>query len=109
MRAEVPTNLAIRAIIGEAGGEGFIGMKAVAEAIRNRGHLKGVYGLKAKHVDREPKWVWDMARKAWEASQTSNLVDGAQFWESTDFKTPYWAKSMTETAHIGKHKFWRED
>ena len=83
-------------------------MKAVAEGIRNRGHLKGVYGLKAKHVDREPKWVWKLAEKAWIESQTSNLVKGADHWENTeDFGVPYWASSMTETAKIGKHTFYR--
>lgn len=99
--------LAVRAIIGEASGEGFKGMQAVGEAIRNRGTLHGVYGAKAKHVDLEPEWVWKRAEKAWEASAKSDLVKGASFWESTEFKTPYWAKDMTVTAQIGKHKFYK--
>lgn len=107
-QAEVNPNQAILAIVGEAEDQGLIGMTAVGEAIRNRGHLKGVYGLKSPRLKKAPKWVFSMARKAWEKSSESNLVKGAQFWESTDFKTPYWAKGMTEVAHIGKHKFYRE-
>ena len=36
---------AIRAIVGEAANQGSQGMLAIACAIRNRGHLKGAYGL----------------------------------------------------------------
>ena len=63
---EVMKKDAIRAIIGEAGNQGRRGMLYIACAIRNRGTLQGVYGFKAKHVDREPKWVWDMAREEWD-------------------------------------------
>ena len=38
----IPTNDAVRAIIGEAGNQGYLGMLAVACGIRNRGTLKGV-------------------------------------------------------------------
>ena len=98
----------VRAIIGEAASEGYEGMLAVGEAIRNRGTLKGVYGVKAKFVDKEPEWVWQLAKKAWDASESSNIVGGATHWESTDFPVPYWAKDMETSAHIGKHKFYRE-
>lgn len=106
--SQVADSQAILAIVGEAENQGLTGMTAIGEAIRNRGTLSGVYGLKSPRVKKAPKWVFAMAREAWEASETSNLVKGAQFWESTDFKTPYWAKGMIETAHIGKHKFYRE-
>ena len=96
---------AVRAIMGEARGESLTGKIAIAEAIRNRGHLKGVYGLKANF--QEPERVWNEARKAWKESINSNLVKGADHWESTDFKKPFWAKRMIETATIGKHKFYR--
>ena len=99
---------AIRAIVGEASGEGYVGMVAVAEAIRNRGHLRGVYGIKSPHVDKEPKWVFDRARKAWRESEKSNLVKKADHWENTKaFGEPYWAKGMTKTATIGSHTFYR--
>lgn len=101
--------LAVRAIIGEAAGEPYIGKVALAEAIRNRGNLNGVYGLnRESFISAQPKWVHEQAKKAWKESANSNHVKGASFWESTDFKTPKWSKGMTETAHIGKHKFYRE-
>lgn len=103
--AEIPADLAVQAIMGEARGETLLGKTAVAEALRNRGHLRGVYGLKASF--NEPEWVWEQARKAWQESSKTNLVKGADHWESTDFKTPYWAKNMVVTAHIGKHKFYK--
>ena len=106
--AEVDESQAIRAIIGEASGEGYNGMLAVACAIKNRGTLKGVYGVKAKHVDKEPKWVWDLARKAWKESASKDITNGATHWESTDFDVPYWAKSMTISCVIGKHIFYKQ-
>ena len=105
--AEITQEQAIRAIIGEASGEGLEGMTAVAEVIRIIGSLRGIYGVNARHIDKEPDYVWKMAYKAWQDSETSNLTHGATHFESTDFKTPYWAKEMKEVAHIGKHKFYK--
>ena len=106
---ELDEGLAVRAIIGEASGEGLKGMTAVAEAIRNRGYLRGVYGANAKHVDKEPRWVWELAREAWLNSRVTNLVKGADHWENTKvFGEPYWAKSMIKTAEIGSHSFYKE-
>ena len=107
--ADIPARQAIRAIIAEAANQGEIGMQAVAEAIRNRGTLEGVCGLQRESfISRQPKWVHEQARKAWMKSDKSNLVKGAQFWESTDFPKPIWAQRMIETTHVGKHKFYRE-
>ena len=107
---QIDDSLAIRAIIGEASGEGSRGMLAVSYAIRNRGTLKGVYGVNAKHVDKQPAWVWQMAKDAWQLSgkyPKSDPTKGATHWESTDFKEPYWAKSMAKTVLIGKHQFYK--
>lgn len=101
------SEMAIRTLIGEASGEGERGMQAVAEVIRRRGSLKGFYGLNAPHVDKQPAWVWKRARKAWEASKTSNITNFATHFESKDFKTPYWAKGRQPCAVIGKHLFYR--
>lgn len=107
-RAEVNPNQAILAIVGEAENQGLIGMTAVAEAIRNRGTLKGVYGLKSPRLKKAPKWVFSMARKAWEDSQNSNLTNGATHWENTkSFGVPYWAKPMKKTAVIKDHAFYK--
>lgn len=114
-------SLAVKCILGEAEGESLEGMTAVGEAMRNRiakmgesGALRGVYGCKAVSerggVYRRgariiPDYAVKRAIKAWEASGVSNLVGGASFWESTDFKRPYWAKNMVKTATIGKHEY----
>jgi len=108
--AEVNESQAVRAIIGEASGEGYQGMLAVACGIRNRSTLKGVYGLKAKHVDNEPQWVWKLAKKAYRASLTGkDITNGGTHWENTKaFGEPYWAKHMVVTARIGSHTFYKE-
>lgn len=96
-----------RCIVGEAASEGFEGMVAVGEAIRNRMTLKGVYGCKSDLYDREPQWVRDKAKDAWEASATSNLVKGADHWENVKaFGKPYWADSMELKATVGNHNFY---
>jgi spore germination cell wall hydrolase CwlJ-like protein len=97
---------AIHCIMGEARGEGKLGMQAVGEVLRRRGTTKGMYGCKAKF--REPKWVYDMAESAWTDSETSNLTNGATHFESTDFPVPYWADSMRVVAKLGKHIFYKE-
>ena len=100
---------AIRAIIGESSNQGKIGMLKVASAIRNRGTLKGVYGLKAKHVDKEPQWVWDMAREAWQVSLYKDYSNGATHWENIKvYGKPYWVKSMIKVDEYKDHIFYKE-
>jgi len=107
--AAVDEDQAMRAVIGEASSEGYKGMLAVACAIRNRGTLQGVYGVKAKHVDREPAWVWDLARKAWRESAQRDITNGATHWENIQaFGKPNWAEGMIETGRIGRHVFYKE-
>jgi hypothetical protein len=98
---------AIDAIIGEASGEGYYGMLCVASALRNRGTLRGVYGVRARHVAREPRWVRDLARKAWRESVHKNVVNGATHWESIKFKVPYWAKKMKVVYRYKNHVFYK--
>ena len=105
---EIKDKDAVRAIIGEASGEGLAGMRAVASAIRNRGHLRGVFGLRAKHVNSEPSWVWAMAKKAWADSKRYDYVNQATHWEGTSFKIPYWAKSMKLVKRVGNQNFYKE-
>lgn len=108
-RKEYITNdRAVSAILGEARGEGYAGMYAVACAIRNRGHLRGVYGAGYDYHRERPE-VWQKALNAWENSATGpDVTHGAADWESVDFKRPYWAKNMVQTVRIGKHIFYRE-
>lgn len=99
----------MRAIVGEAGGEGYEGMYAVAHAIRNRGTLKGVYGADSPMVDKQPRWVFEQAALAWEESEDGDdPTKGATHWESVDFKKPLWAYKMTETLRLNKHVFYKE-
>lgn len=114
---------AVKCLLGEYESGTLTELTATAEAMRNRiasmgesKALKGVYGCKAVSeyggVYRRgkriiPSYAVNRAVRAWEASKTSNLVRGASSWESTDFKRPYWAKSMVKTATIGKHEYFR--
>ena len=96
----------IQCIMGEARNQPYSCQVAIGEALRNRGTTQGVYGCKVAVI--EPQRVWRKAERAWAESKTSKLVNGSSFWESSDFKKPYWANSMTETARVGKHIFYRK-
>ena len=72
---------AIQAIVGEASNQSHNTMVCVAHGIRNRGNLKGVYGVNASHNDSEPEWVWLSARDAWnESLAEKDTVNGAKNW-----------------------------
>jgi len=104
----VPADEAIYCILGEARGEGFDGMVAVAEAIRNRGTLRGVYGCGARFT--EPKWVWDLGRKAWAESEHTNTVRGATHWGGVGIDGKWIArmeKTMTFVVQINNQRFYR--
>lgn len=99
---------AIRAIIGEASNQGYQGMLHLASGIRNRGTLKGVYGLKAKHVNNEPKWVWDLAEKAWKESKQNRTHSGTM-WENIEaFGKPSWYNDVIEVYRYKNHVFFKE-
>jgi len=106
--ASIDDSKAIRAIVGEAANQGRVGMLAVAGSIRNRGTLKGVYGVKNPIADKQPAYVWQRAREAWAMSATNDITKGATHWEAVKaFGVPYWAKSLTVTTNIGSHTFYR--
>ena len=122
---------AVRAILGEARGEGYRGMYAVACALRNR--LKsglgfsGVYGINTiKWVDGAGLRVYDpkkkiykmeqigpdlyqLASKAWHESEDGpDVTNGATHWENTDdFGVPIWARGKRPTAIVGRHRFFK--
>jgi len=101
---------AIKAIIGEAENQGYEGMLAVAGAIRNRGTLKGVYGLHAPRVKnhRYTAQIYSQAAQAWAESEKRDITHGARFWENTTaFGVPYWAKGMTVVLVVKDHKFFK--
>ena len=103
----IDDNLAVRAIVGESSDQGARGMLAVACAIRNRGTLAGVMGLKAHHIKTEPRWVWQRARQAWADSLKGDITGGAVSWENEKvFGKPYWARYMRRTVQIADHVFY---
>ena len=98
---------AVPCIVGEASGQSYVEQVAIAEALRNRGTTKGVYGCTAKHNKTEPAWVWARCKKAWRESAGTDYVKGGDHWENvTAFGKPYWASQMTVTARVGSTVFY---
>ena len=106
----------IRAIIGESSNQGEIGMLALATGILNRGTLKGVYGLNAKHIDNEPQWVHKMARRAYydalNAMSEGRAMHSGTHWGSTVVDKD-WIAKMKDNGFIlcyeyKDHKFYKE-
>jgi len=101
-------NQAIRACIGEAANQGYQGLLAVAVGIRNRGSLRGVYGLNSPIVDKQPKWVWDLAKKAWAESEHNRIHTGTNWENIKAFGEPSWAKKMVKVYEYKDHIFYKE-
>jgi hypothetical protein len=85
-KAEITEDQAVHCILGEARGEGYESMLAHAEAIRNRGHLGGVYGCRADFSKEMPylqtKGIISQAKKAWKESVHTKTVKNADHWGS---------------------------
>lgn len=111
--AGVNDDKAVLAIIGEAEDQGYDGMKAVACAIRNRGTLRGVYGLNAPRVKKHlySQGIEAKAIIAWRNSADTEeclFIGGADHWENIKaFGKPKWAGKMVETYHYKDHVFYR--
>lgn len=103
---------AIKAVIGEAEGNSDE-MLAVSEAIRHRGTLKGVYGLKSFRVRYHlySEETYDEAETAWEESRYTNITHGATGWGNASdmrkFSRLKWFKHCSITAHIGRQWFYK--
>lgn len=115
VRAEIPPDLAARAIVGEASGEGYISMLAHAHALRNRGTLHGVHGYFASHIVDEKRSTWKKAYKAWrESKNTPDPTHGASCWFSKEDlmelerKKPEWFMKLRKTVKIGSVTFFRD-
>lgn len=93
------------AVLGEARGETEEGKTALAEAIRNRGSLKGVYGFEAECNARAE------TKRAVLASRSSNLLGGADVWGTDSdikkFQKTKWFKRYKFVARIGRHSFFK--
>jgi len=109
---------AVRSIMGEARGEfgmnkekKFKAMLLVGHAIKNRATLKGVYGLRAKGLDKEPAWVWDLARKAWKQAKNAknDPLNGMKNWHNVRREGEnYWTRTMPVRIEYGNHVFMKE-
>lgn len=94
----IPDHLAVRALVVEAGGQQDEELCAHANALRNRGTLRGVYGLHAKHLSTEPQWVFDRARRAWDRAKTGPDVVGGR----TEWRSDYDLKLMARRGETPK-------
>ncbi len=100
----------IKALAGEAGGQGEAELLAHAHAIRNRGDLKGVYGLRA-HPD---ALALKRARNAWnEAKTRPSSVSLCDHWLS-DYDLKHsrpsliaWRHKAVYSVKVGSTTFYR--
>jgi len=112
--ADVPTEKAVLAIIGEAENQGYSGMLAVAEAIRNKGNLRQVFGATSKRVlyRRYSQATYNMALLAWQNSKHTNTVGKADVWGNKSdiikFSRQKWFKKYKLVKRIKDHYFYME-
>lgn len=101
---------AAQAIVGEAANQGYLGMLAVACAIRNRGSLHGVRGLAGfKRMTRVSSQTLRTANQAWRDSIKVDVTFGATHWENVlAYGKPTWATNMVVTVIIKDHWFFKE-
>lgn len=103
-------------LVAEAGGEGFAGLLAVAEVMRERGwNLRPFCASRrkdlAQFVAKQGAKVRQQAREAIaQARAGSQTVKGSTHYENIDaFGVPRWAKGKTAIAVVGNHHFYRLD
>jgi hypothetical protein len=106
--SDIPKIGAVDAIIGEAEGEPYEGMLAIAAAIRNRGTLQGVQGLQSERVKkhRYGSKVFVNAIRAYEDSRTKDPTNGADSWFTLDYNAQ-WIEACEYKVTIGHHKFYK--
>lgn len=114
--AEISESQAVTCILGEARGEGYASMLAHAEAIRNRGTLKGVYGCRVDFSKEIPylkaMGIIKEAVMAWEQSQWTKTVKGADHWGSLKVDGAWIARmkraGYVRTAVVNNTAFYRK-
>jgi len=117
----VEEKVVIDTLILEAAGEGYEGMVAVGEVIRNRAKFfhKGFEAVclmpkqfscwndkqNAENLLKKKSDCYALAQKAWRNSEKSSLAGGA-----TDYHAacvhPYWADAYRVVSKIGNHVFY---
>ena len=111
-RAEISDNLAVKAVYNEALHD-TVSLDAMCHALRNRGDLKGVYGLNV-HRPIPPK-EWLKTLKTWQKSlSTPDVTKGATHWLS-DYDLKHckpsrmaWRFKMRETLYQGSTHYYKE-
>ena len=117
-------SIPVQTLVLEAGGEGFLGMVAVGEVIRNRAfkaHLspeqvvmmpkqfscwnKPLIAQKA--LSRVSDKTLQVARQAWDGSRTLLQTRGSTHYCTLD-TYPYWAVGHVPAVIIGHHKFYND-
>ena len=98
---------AVRAIVGEAAGEPYAAKVAIAAVIRNRGSLKGVYGLHASHISYQPKWVFDHASRAWKDSAFVDPTNGCNMFGGKIDDSYFRSLGLKPVMTIGNTRFYK--
>lgn len=93
--AGVPGPDAVTAIIGEAGNQSDRAMLAVACALRNRGSLQGVYGVRNPVVKQAGHSLRARAWRAWLRSARADITAGCRY-----FGCPHDAPYFLHTLHL---------
>lgn len=98
---KIPEPRAINALIGECEQGNYLGMLAIAGAIRNRGHLNGVYGEKSPRVVKKKynQKTLQLAKQAWKDSASNDITKGADHWASKTIDKN-WELKMIKNGYI---------
>ena len=101
-------------LVAEAANQGYAGMLAVAEVMRERSWSMRPFCASrrpdlAAFVAKQPKRVRDDAHSAVDAARAGSMtVNGADHYENVeDFGVPKWAVGKAPVAKVGVHTFWR--
>ena len=95
---------AVRAIVGEAAGQPYLVKLGIGCALRNRGHLRGVYGVTARHNASEPARIWADAQRAWRESARRDITAGANHFGNADDVRKGTFRGMKLTVVLGTGK-----
>ena len=105
--AAIPESQAIKAILGEAGGEPFAAQCAIASSIRLRNSLQGIYGVKNPCVKRAPSYAILRARKAWQASAFHDYAQGCRYFGCPADRSYFIHNGFRPVFTIGQTTFYK--
>ena len=106
---EVPREVAIRVIVGEAADQDMHGMICVGEVLRKRGSIKGFAGYWSDHIKDELESTWKKAAIAWDTSARTHYTKGADhFYDKRRSFVPSWGGDFVKTYEYRNHVFLKE-